>query len=300
MDMNTLIKSGEMERTLEQPASIRDFASIMRSETVQTISPQCEMYRFASSRFSTDAETRDYYFETGFELANNLCEFLKEVGTNPYQEDLLDYAAGYGRVTRYFVPVFKSVTAADIAEDMITFHSQTLGIEGWVSPPDPAGLRARTDRYDVVFVFSLFTHLPRDTWSKWLAAIFSMVKENGYLVFSTHSYELFELIAPGKFDAKHKRDFVFWEANETEGRLPTSAYGCNIVTEKFVRKELSRLKTAEFIRRYRKGEFDRYHDIYIARKKCESARQNIAQTQLSGESSMLNKLFSLFSKMRSG
>ena len=256
-----------MERTLERPDSIKDFAGIMRAETVQTISPRCEMYRFASSRFSTDAETHEYYFETGFELASNLCTFLEEVGIDPYQGDLLDYAAGYGRVTRWFVPVFNSVTAADIAEDMITFNSQTLGTKSWISPSDPAGLRARADRYDVVFVFSLFTHLPRDTWSKWLAAIFSMVKENGYLIFSTHSYELFKLLAPGKFETKPKKDFVFWEANETEGRLPTSVYGCNIVTEKFVRKELRRLKTADYIRRYKKGEFDRFHDIYIARKK---------------------------------
>jgi hypothetical protein len=40
--------------------------------------------------------------------------------------------------------------------------------------------------YSLVFVLSLFSHLPRSTWSRWLKVLFDAVEPGGLLVFTTH------------------------------------------------------------------------------------------------------------------
>jgi len=270
--------------------NLNQIISAMHSRVNKAISPHCEMYRYARTGFASEEDTQDYYFSSGFELAKNLCGFLLEVGVEPEHVDLLDFAAGYGRITRWLVPTFKSVTVADVEQNMLAFHEQVLGIQGFLSPAKAKSLYSHPDRYDVVFVFSLFTHLPKHTWSQWLAAIFSLVRESGYLIFSTHSYEMFAELAPGKFESQHKKNFVFWEGNETNGRLQTSIYGSNVLTDEFVKRELTRLGNASHVRRYKKGEFDRFHDIYVARKIAKSRTNNSLVNVLTYPASLWRRL----------
>lgn len=240
----------------------------MISESInRTISPSDEMYRYARSRIASDARARAYYFDTGRELAGGLEKFLRGAGLDPKRLDLLDFAAGYGRVTRRLAPMFASVTATDLDQEMIDFQRREFGVEGFVSPLDPRPLTDHGRDYDVVFVFSLFTHLPERMWRAWLASLAALVRSGGHVVFSTHSYELFAGLDPARFGdpAGWVDEFLFWETNETGGRLQTAAYGCTIVKDSFVRAAVAGLAGCEVARRYRKGEFHRYHDIYAVR-----------------------------------
>jgi len=233
-----------------------------------TISPNDEVYHYAKSQIKDEEVTKTYYRDTGKKLAINLIDFLQHEGLSANNLDLLDFAAGYGRVTRWLVPCFKTVEMADTESDMLDFHRREYGISGFLINNDPRSLAQFDKTYDVIFVFSLFTHLPDRTWELWLQAISRMVRPKGFLVFSTHSYELFAELNPAQFGdpATWVEPFLFWETNETNSRLETSVYGCTIVKDSFVRQVVDRLSGFRSVRHFTKNQFDLYHDIYIIQK----------------------------------
>jgi SAM-dependent methyltransferase len=246
---------------------LRDILFAMENGVNRVISPKDEMYLFARSRLPSDEAARTYYFDTGKELAIGVIRHLLENGVDPQTSDLLDYAAGYGRVTRWLAPAFRKVTAADLEPEMIDFQKRQNGVDGFIAPVAPALLRDHQRRYDAVFVFSLFTHLPETSLCAWLRSVAQLVRRGGSLFFSTHSYELFAELLPHDFDdpTTWVDEFVFWEGNETNGRLGADTYGSTIVTDSYVRTAVARMIGFEIAGHYKKGDFDRYHDMYVVR-----------------------------------
>jgi 2-polyprenyl-3-methyl-5-hydroxy-6-metoxy-1,4-benzoquinol methylase len=256
------------ERRSPPIKQLQDFFSEMERQVCRTISPRDEMYMFARSKLPTEEATRTYYFDTGKELASGILRYLLATGLDPEKLDFLDFAAGYGRVTRWLLPTYRTVTVADLDQEMIDFHKREFGVQGFLSSTDPRILSSHRHDYDIIFVFSLFTHLPDTAWDAWLRALASLVRPGGHLIFSTHSYELFAQLEPARFGdpATWVEEFVFWEDNETHGRLETSIYGCNIVKHSYVANAVNALPGFELGCRYKGGEFDRYHDMYVIRR----------------------------------
>jgi SAM-dependent methyltransferase len=165
-------------------------------ETVdRTVDPRCEMYSYARSRLEEEP-ARAYYLDAAHELVEHLQTFLEEQGTILETTSLLDFASGYGRFTRFFVHLFREVQVSDLEPEMLAFSNEHFGVDGFLSSPDPAALPTE-HRFDVVFCFSLFTHLPAAVWSDWLRAIAGLVNEGGLLIFSTRSPALATKLAGG-------------------------------------------------------------------------------------------------------
>ena len=243
-----------------------DFLVKMEAGVVRAISENDEMFRYARAALPSDAEATTYYLDTGRELATGLLKGLLESGIDPETVDLLDFAAGYGRVSRWLAPVLRSVTVADLEPDMLDFQRQVIGVDGYCSSTNPDAPVAGGRTFDVIFAFSLFTHLPDASWPLWLGALAAALRPGGRLVFSSHSYELFALLNPGEYADRGNwtREFVFWAGNETGGRLDASHYGSNISSESYVRRRIAETTQLCDVRRFPMGEFDRYHDIYVA------------------------------------
>ena len=68
----------------------------------QTIHPRCEMHAYALTRLDEEP-AREYYLEAAHYLVTRLQAFLEEEGTVLETASMLDFAAGYGRFTRFFV-----------------------------------------------------------------------------------------------------------------------------------------------------------------------------------------------------
>jgi hypothetical protein len=96
----------------------------------------------------------------------------------------------------------------------------------------------------------------------------AVVRPEGDFAFSAHSSELFAQLDPARFaDPKSRAaEFLFWEANETAGRIATADYGCSIVKESFVRRTVREVPGMDVVARFGMGVFDRYHDIYVAHR----------------------------------
>jgi len=99
---------------------------------------------------------------------------------------ILDFASGYGRTTRFLVAQVPPdrIWVSDIQADGVAFQQRQFGVHALASSTDPGALVVG-ERFDLVFVLSLFSHLPDSSFTAWLKKLYSLLSDRGCLVFST-------------------------------------------------------------------------------------------------------------------
>jgi 2-polyprenyl-3-methyl-5-hydroxy-6-metoxy-1,4-benzoquinol methylase len=177
------------------------------------------------------------YFGGGDWNARDVERVLDDVG-HPLREadSLLEFAAGFGRLTRHFVHSIDParITVSDIDERSVAFLSSRLGVRGFASRGDPAQI-VHGGRYEVIVVVSLFSHLPHEMWGAWLRRLVDMLAPGGVLLFTTHNYADAD---PDDFE-QPVEGFLYRSENETRGRLDPAEYGAAFVTSKYVQRAVA-------------------------------------------------------------
>jgi SAM-dependent methyltransferase len=125
-----------------------------------------------------------YYLDGGHADTEKLINLMTSLGLNDKQCRVLEFASGYGRMTRHFTKRF-DVTASDIHPPAVEMIKSRLKTPAYVSSHAPDKLPVPGE-YDFVFAMSFFSHLPDDTFERWIAALLSLTKPGGYLMFTTH------------------------------------------------------------------------------------------------------------------
>ncbi len=194
-----------------------------------------DMYRVNLEHGDGPATVVRSYFATGLEVVSVVDQIVAwRFGGWEGVGSMLDFAAGYGRNTRFFVQRMPAgrVAVGEIQPAALQFQSINFGVE-----PVPASAESieldegRT--FDLVVVVSLFTHLPRATWREWLARLWERTAPDGVLVFSTHNSEP----APEGV-VLDDEGFWFREVNEIPS-LDTAQYGTTYVSDAFVRSAIA-------------------------------------------------------------
>jgi SAM-dependent methyltransferase len=187
-----------------------------------------EMFAYSEAVCDTPAIATMAYFRAGLAIADTLRQIIDGwCGAQP--SAVLDFACGYGRSLRYTVADFgDAVWASDILPGAVDFVCHELGAHAFASAADPEQLRCDTT-FNVVLVSSLFTHLPRRTFTRWLQRLHSLLRSDGLLVLSVHDEFL---LPPGESLADG--GFYFQPTSEVES-LDTADYGATFVNEHFVR-----------------------------------------------------------------
>jgi SAM-dependent methyltransferase len=196
---------------------------------VPEIDPADEMFGFGlrSLRGSEDAAAI-LYFSVGRLIADSLGEALAWRFPDRPPASLLDFAAGYGRATRFLARRLASttVTAAEIDPAALAFQAKALGVPTLLSPPDADAFDPARG-FDAVVASSFFSHLSESRFGSWLGKLWDVVRPGGLLVFSTHGRALLSE------SADWSREIVFRATSETD-RLDPDAYGTSWVTPEFV------------------------------------------------------------------
>jgi SAM-dependent methyltransferase len=202
---------------------------------VLEIDPADEMYAFGlhSLRGNPDAAAL-LYFSVGRLIADSIGSVLAWRFGDRRPRRALDFAAGFGRVTRFLVRRLapETITVAEVDPAALEFHRRAFGIETMLSPPDAASFRPGGE-YDAVVASSFFSHLAEDRFAPWLAKLWSAVSPGGVLAFSTHGPAL--LPEGGDMSG----GIVFRATSET-ARLDPAAYGTSWVTPEFVGEAVRR------------------------------------------------------------
>jgi SAM-dependent methyltransferase len=156
------------------------------------IHPGDEMYGYGldSLRGSYDAAAI-LYFEKGRQIADAFAAALAWRFAGRPPAAVLDFAAGFGRSTRFLLDLLPGaeIWMSEIDPEAVAFHEEAFGIRGIVSSSDPAAFRAPR-LFDAVLAASFFSHVPAERFEAWLSALWRSLAPGGLLVFSTHGPDL--------------------------------------------------------------------------------------------------------------
>ena len=195
----------------------------------RAIDERDDMLDFAIKLFDHDRDRAiTNYFQNGldqFHLVRHIASWRGHSGR------MLDFASGYGRLTRFLVHehLADEITVSDILEGGMDFQASQFGVRTILSTTNPANFSA-PERYDLIFVASLFTHLPPATFTPWLRRLADLLTERGLLIFTVHD----ESISPHTFEGG-----ISFESRSESRVLDVDDYGSTWVTEGYVREQVA-------------------------------------------------------------
>ena len=227
------------------------------------VSPQDDIFRFFAGHPTSVNPLRDY-FADGWRTLSELMLLLESVqrpllGAGSF----LEFASGHGRFTRHLVKALgaERVTVSDVVPDAVAFARDTLGVPGFLSAARPEDV-AWPRRYGVVFVLSLFSHLPRSSWGRWLARLVDAVEPGGLLVFTTHGTEAARR-------ARVTLDAVgyFFAPSSESTAIDAQEYGTAFTDEAFVRARTAELAGTVEVLRWAPMWFWHHQDAWVLQRR---------------------------------
>ncbi|HEX4961447.1 MAG TPA: class I SAM-dependent methyltransferase [Thermoanaerobaculia bacterium] len=198
------------------------------------------------------------YFDSGRRIWETVAAILRwRFGELPPGFQLLDFASGYGRVTRWAVLDVppQGLWVSDVYAGGVRFQEEAFGVHGIVSHADPERLVC-PETFDAIAVSSLFTHLPEVTFRSWLRRLWGLLRPGGVLAFTVHDRDL---LPPGR---ELPPGGLLFDAQSESGSLPTAQYGTTWVDEAFVRRMVSEVAPGSSVARVPRGML-RFQDLYV-------------------------------------
>ncbi len=175
------------------------------------------------------------YFRTGVDALRILEHILDgRFGAGREEVRILDFASGYGRLTRFLVGRHppERIQVAELDPQAVAFQEKTFGVRGIVSTRAPEELVC-DDGFDLIFVASLFSHLPRATFEAWMRRLWGLLNPAGVLVLTVHDAAV---MLPGR--TLPEDGFYFEEMSES-AFLDLEQYGSTWVSKSFMSEAIA-------------------------------------------------------------
>src|SRR5258706_14020787 len=188
------------------------------------IHPEDFMLRFFMGHHWNHRETAWFdSFRSGWNASRTVHRLLTwHFGEKARSIQLLDFASGFGRVTRFLVQHLppEQVWVSDIFEDAVRFQRQRFAVQGFQSSAEPEGLTC-DEHFDCIVASSFFSHLPATTFTLWLKKLASLLRPAGMLIFSVHGED--------KGGVAKTYGGARYQATSEIGELPGESYGTSWV-----------------------------------------------------------------------
>ncbi len=197
------------------------------------IDPCDDIFRFFTNHEIAKNPIREYLSD-GWRTLSELMVILEAIDKPLLKtQSMLEFAAGFGRFTRHLARVLPGrVTCADVLPGSVEFLQTQFGVKTFLSAHDPASLTFPA-KYDLVFVLSMFTHLPPAMWQPWLKALGKAVAPGGVLVFSVAN----ETAARG-LGVSFVADGTHFIASSESPSIDAEIYGTTYTTCQFVKAQV--------------------------------------------------------------
>jgi SAM-dependent methyltransferase len=202
----------------------------------------------------------EFFLRSGEHNADLVRSLLHEQGTAVEEVGaLLDWGCGCGRVLRHWASV-EDVHGCDIDSRMVAWCSENLPFAevtvNELAPPLPY----RDSSFELVYAFSVMTHLSEELQRDWLSDLHRVLRPGGYLLFSTlgEYYASRDRLTPAERKS-FEQDQLVVLYERSAGTSLCSAYH----PPDYVRSELAR----DFDHvAFRAAADDGRHDLHLLRK----------------------------------
>lgn len=191
-------------------------------------------------------------------------EIMRERNGNKVEawspKKILDFAAGYGRLSRHLPARFpdSKIQTCDIHPDAVEFNANVLQLESYISAAVPEDLQL--PQQDVIICLSFFSHIPKRTYFRWLKQLVSHLAPQGILLFTAHGH-VSRASGPVKDLALDREGFGFRPKSEQRD-LDTSDYGTTVSFPPYVLGLMSRFEGMRLVR-FQEGLWWRMQDAYM-------------------------------------
>lgn len=203
----------------------------------------------------------------GFNFYSEIKQHAAKVG-RPLTRDsrILDFGCGWGRMIRFFIKdiAAENLYGIDVNSEMIDICLNTVRLGnysvGKLEPPTEfAG-----DSFDVVYAYSVFSHLSEAVHIKWVEELSRILKPGGILIVTVwgrnfiefcrslrgqnHEFDWYKALANSFLDteaalADYDNGKFLYSATGGGPALPASFYGEAIISPAYVKREWAKYLT---------------------------------------------------------
>jgi SAM-dependent methyltransferase len=219
------------------------------------------------------------YFHGGHQNAAQVTQLVARLFPKVERIRILEFASGYGRVTRHLRMQLPKhdLAASDIHSAACEFIREKIGVETHRSHTEPERLEVGAG-YDLIVVLSLFSHLPPQTFGRWLTALYGKLRVGGYLVVTANgpaAMERFQILAKG-YSPGH--GFGYRSLSD-QGDLDPKDYGTMVVSLQHFAKTVAETIPTARIASFASGVwFDSQDDWVIQRGSVDPAAARLKWT----------------------
>ncbi len=236
----------------------------MVGEVPLQVDPRDEMLSNAVELYRGNQDVALFqYFVSGRNAAAGIRQIAGKVfGGTERVGRILDFAAGYGRISRFLLRDFPPdrLIVSDINSDAMAFQEENFGLRTVLSAADPGDLEI-SESFDLVIASSLFTHLPEARFGPWLHRLVELSGDGGLLLFSAKGPEH---MGPGRWMGKGG---FFFAPHSESSVLDRAEYGTAVVSEDFVRETLAAAFPGAGLLRIARGWLN-FQDLYLVDSSC--------------------------------
>lgn len=197
------------------------------------IHPACQMLAH-SLRAHRDADAAvSQYFSVAEQQHGVVRGLAQRLFEHPRSVRLLDFACGYGRLLRFLVHSLPpaNIHAAEIQPDAVEWVRERYGVDARLSTARPRDFDSPR-RYDMIWIASLFSHLPDGLFQRWLARLAGLLEDDGVICLSVHD----EALLPAGMRVPES-GLLYIAGSENAG-LDPSIYGTTFVKGDYVERAL--------------------------------------------------------------
>lgn len=238
------------------------------------ICDQDEMYLFALANHGTPDRACIRYYFNGRRILDTVKQVLNwQFGQLDLISSFLDFASGYGRLTRFLVQDIppENIWISDIYAQAVQFQIEQFRVQGIVSTTYPQDYPIQ-QQFNAILACSFFSHLPEATFLTWLEKLYSLLSPQGILMFSVHDRDLL----PPHLTISSS-DILFIPNSESRS-LDVNEYGTSYVGETFVAESLKKVSQGEAVySRIPKG-ICGYQDLYLVTRTPQKSLSSLKFT----------------------
>jgi SAM-dependent methyltransferase len=204
----------------------------------------------------------NFFLASGRRHADLIRRILTDDGTSIESLDaLLDFGCGSGRVIRHWSNLQdKEIDGCDLNPDAVAWCSLHLPFARFevnrLTPPLPYADRS----FDLVYAFSVFTHLPQDLQLAWMRECGRILQPGGYFLISTLGAYF---VGKGRLSRREREAFESGEVVVLYEGVPGSNLCSAYHPRTYVEQVLAR--DFEVVRLLPEAD-DGHHDLYLLRK----------------------------------